>query len=59
MPSYELLWNIYDKTDIMAVMSPWTAEREHEILMLLFGYAREFEESGYRGLFRFTPISSV
>ncbi|MCL1829418.1 MAG: helicase-exonuclease AddAB subunit AddA [Oscillospiraceae bacterium] len=49
-----LLWLIYNETGIFALCSATGAgEMKRENLMLLFEFARDFEEAGYRGLFRF------
>ncbi len=49
-----LLWHIYDDRNLMALccaMADGDARRRN--LMLLFDLARQFEETGYRGLHRF------
>ena len=50
----QLLWRIYSETELFAVCSAMTGGEERRAnLMSLFQLARSFEESGYRGLFRF------
>ncbi|MBR2880660.1 MAG: UvrD-helicase domain-containing protein, partial [Oscillospiraceae bacterium] len=50
----ELLWRIYTETELFALCSAMSGGDERRAnLMTLFQMARSFEESGYRGLFRF------
>ena len=50
----QLLWRIYSETELFAVCSAMSGGEERRAnLMSLFQLARSFEESGYRGLFRF------
>jgi len=49
-----LLWRIYTETELFAICSAMSGGEERRAnLMTLFQLARSFEESGYRGLFRF------
>ncbi len=49
-----LLWRIYTETDLFAICSAMSGGEERRAnLMCLFELARSFEETGYRGLFRF------
>jgi len=49
-----LLWRIYTETELFAVCSAMSGGHERRgNLMRLFELARSFEQSGYRGLFRF------
>lgn len=49
-----LLWRVYTETELFAVCSAMSGGEERRAnLMSLFQLARSFEESGYRGLFRF------
>ncbi len=49
-----LIWHIYNLTDAMGIYGamPGGEERRRN-LMLLFDYARRFEQSGFKGLFQF------
>ena len=50
----QLLWRIYTETELFALCSAMSGGDERRAnLMTLFQMARSFEESGYRGLFRF------
>ncbi len=50
----ELLWRVYTETELFALCSAMSGGDERRAnLMTLFQMARSFEESGYRGLFRF------
>ncbi len=49
-----LLWRIYTETELFAICSAMDGGEERRArLMCLFELARSFEETGYRGLFRF------
>ncbi len=49
-----LLWRVYTETGLFAICSAMSGGEERRAnLMSLFELARSFEESGYRGLFRF------
>ncbi|MBQ8264720.1 MAG: helicase-exonuclease AddAB subunit AddA, partial [Oscillospiraceae bacterium] len=49
-----LLWRVYTETGLFAICSAMSGGEERRAnLMGLFELARNFEESGYRGLFRF------
>ncbi len=49
-----LLWRIYTETELFAICSAMSGGEERRAnLMCLFQLARSFEETGYRGLFRF------
>ncbi len=49
-----LLWRIYTETELFSICSAMSGGHERRAnLMRLFELARSFEESGYRGLFRF------
>ena len=49
-----LLWRIYAETDLFAICTAMNGGEERRAnLMRLFELARSFEETGYRGLFRF------
>lgn len=52
--SYELLWHIYDQTNLLGVFgSMGEAERRQGNLFALCELARSFENAGYKGLFSF------
>ncbi len=49
-----LLWRIYTETELFAICSAMSGGEERRAnLMCLFELARSFEQTGYRGLFRF------
>jgi len=50
----ELLWDVYDRLDLMALCSAMPdGEARRQNLMLLLEYAKKYEATGYRGLHRF------
>ena len=50
-----LLWRVYTETELLPICSAMSGGYERRAnLMRLFELARSFEESGYRGLFRFS-----
>ena len=54
LPTDALLRRLYDKTGLMALCCARAdGERSTANLMLLYEYARKFEQDGFRGLFRF------
>ena len=51
---HSLLWRIFDRWNVLGVFGAMEGgERRRENLITLCGYARSFEQSGYRGLFAF------
>ncbi|MBR5491346.1 MAG: helicase-exonuclease AddAB subunit AddA [Oscillospiraceae bacterium] len=51
----ELLWRIYTETELFSICSAMTGGSERRAkLMGLFEMARSFEQSGHKGLFRFS-----
>lgn len=54
MPSDRLLWTLYEETDFYALAGTWTDGRQAQAnLRLLFEHAKEYEDTGFRGLFYF------
>ncbi|MGN1001236.1 MAG: helicase-exonuclease AddAB subunit AddA [Oscillospiraceae bacterium] len=50
-----LIWRVYGDTDLPALCSAMSGgDERRQNLLRLFEYARSFEASGYRGVFRFT-----
>ncbi|MCL2249871.1 MAG: UvrD-helicase domain-containing protein [Oscillospiraceae bacterium] len=54
MPSDRLLWNIYNKTELMGIISSMSSsEQRKENLVMLTELAANLEQSGYKGVFGF------
>ncbi|MDY3928633.1 MAG: UvrD-helicase domain-containing protein [Clostridia bacterium] len=53
MPSDRLIWTLYEETDLFSFCVSMYGEEAAENMILLFSRAKQFEESGYKGLFNF------
>lgn len=54
MSCHQLLWDIYDRTNLLGVFSALgDGETRRGNLLALTEYARQFEEAGHKGLFGF------
>ena len=52
--SHRLLWEVYRRTDLLAVFSTMPdGERRRANLLALYDAARRFESAGHKGLFGF------
>ncbi|MEG2454792.1 MAG: helicase-exonuclease AddAB subunit AddA, partial [Oscillospiraceae bacterium] len=52
--SYELLWDIYEETNLLGVFAAMDGGEERKgNLLALYEYARRFEAGGHKGLFGF------
>lgn len=53
MPSDKLIWTLYEETDFYALTGTWDDGQAQANLRLLFERAKEYENTGFRGLFHF------
>ena len=53
-PAHELLWLLYDRTNLLGVFSAMDGGADRRAnLLCLYEYARSFEGAGHKGLYRF------